>query len=118
MMKKPLLVVSLILAGCGGIPPQRVMENAPRFERVASLPPAEASMCISRNAEGIAQYFTQRAPLDSNGGVEVVVNWAQGFTSAVLHVRPAPSGSTITLGCISINSHGAMRIERSFWLSC
>jgi len=96
-MKKSTLCLLLALAGCQT--PGQLTQDVDEQTATLTLPPAEATVCITRNLDRTASNaVTDRRPLGTNGQ-EIVARITGNVTTiyAVVHLHPAGTGSTAKL---------------------
>lgn len=85
------------LAGCA-LTPAEVSEQGTRRTAAARLPPAQAAVCIERNAENRSAYYVARQRALDDGVVEVVIRFTEILgVLAIVRLHPEGTGSAIEM---------------------
>ena len=97
-MKRIACLIAAAVTGCA-MTPKDLFDEGMRTERTSTKPPALAAICLIRNIEAhpLQSYTAQQRMLDDRGGIELVLSMIERYTQAILHYKPTPEGSKITV---------------------
>ena len=99
-MKIVLVLVLLVLAGCGtAMSPPEVVNRGDTHVADTLGTPMDAASCLARNAEWLHDAWAASVRTFRDRGAETIVRVTQGFSPAVVvgHFEPAPRGSKALL---------------------